>query len=48
MTAVFHAWPFGRFIEIQSNLSRKKNFIEWIKAPIFLEAVLVVEMMQRH
>ena len=24
MTAVFHAWPYGRFIEIQSNLSRKK------------------------
>ena len=24
MTTVFHAWPCGRFIEIQSNLRRKK------------------------
>ena len=24
MTTVFHAWPHGRFIEIQSNLRRKK------------------------
>ena len=24
MTTVFHAWPYGRFIEIQSNLRRKK------------------------
>ena len=24
MTTVFHAWPYGRFIEIQSNLTRKK------------------------
>ena len=24
MTTVFHAWLFDRFIEIQSNLSRKK------------------------
>ena len=24
MTAVFHAWAYGRFIEIQSNLRRKK------------------------
>ena len=39
MTTVFHAWPYGRFIEIQNNLKRKK-FIEQIKAPIFLEAVL--------
>ena len=23
MTTVFHAWPYGRFVEIQSNLSRK-------------------------
>ena len=36
MTTVFHAWPYGRFIEIQSNLGRKKlnrtnqgsNFLE--------------------
>ena len=24
MTTVFHTWPYGRFIEIQSNLRRKK------------------------
>ena len=24
MTKIFHAWPYGRFIEIQSNLWRKK------------------------
>ena len=24
MTTVFHAWPYGRFIEIQSNPSRRK------------------------
>ena len=24
MTAVFHTWPYGRLIEIQSNLRRKK------------------------
>ena len=24
MTTVFHAWPYGRFIEIKSNLRRKK------------------------
>ena len=24
MTTVFHIWPYGRFAEIQSNISRKK------------------------
>ena len=24
MTTVFHTWPYGRFIEIQSNFRRKK------------------------
>ena len=24
MTTIFHTWPYGRFIEIQSNLRRKK------------------------
>ena len=27
MTTVFHAWVYGRFIEIQSNLRRKKPHI---------------------
>ena len=44
VTTVFHTWVNGRFIEIQSNL-RRKNFIERIKAPVFLEAVLVIEIM---
>ena len=43
MTTVFHAWPYGRFIEIQSNL-RERNFVEQVKAPIFLEAVLAIEI----
>ena len=43
MTTVFHAWSYGRLIEIQSNL-RKINFIEPIKAPIFLKDVLAVEI----
>ena len=43
MTTVFHPWAYGRFIEIQSNL--QKNFIEQIKVPIFLEAVLTIEIM---
>ena len=24
MATIFHAWPYGRFIEIQNNLRRKK------------------------
>ena len=45
MTTVFHARSDGRFIEIKSNPSRKKLFIEKIKALIFLEAVLTIETM---
>ena len=41
MTTVFHAWTYGRFIEIQRNLD-ERNFIEQIKAPIFLEAEMDV------
>ena len=44
MTTVFHAWLYDRSIEIQSNLRRKK-LIEQIKGPIFLEAVLAIEIM---
>ena len=44
MTTVLHPWPYGRFMEIQSNL-RRKNFIEQIKVPIFLEAVSAREIM---
>ena len=44
VTTVFHTWVNGRFIEIQSNV-RRKNFIERIKALIFLEAVLAIEIM---
>ena len=42
MATVFHTWVYVRFIEINSNLRRKKlYFIKQIKAPIFLEAVLI-------
>ena len=44
MIAVFHAWSYDRFIKIAS--SGERNFIERIKAPIFLEIVLVIEIMQ--
>ena len=44
MTTVFHTRPYGRFTEIQSKLKRK-NLIERIKVPIFLEAVLAMEIM---
>ena len=36
MTRVFHAWPYDRFLEIYSNFG-EGNFIERIKAPVFLE-----------
>ena len=45
MTPIFHARPNGRFMEIKSNLRRKRNFTEQIKTPIFFKAVLAVENM---
>ena len=45
MTAVLHVWAYGRFIEIQSNLSRIK-LIEQIKTPIFLELLLAIEVIK--
>ena len=42
MTTVLHTWLYGRFIQIQSK--KERNFIERIKAPIFLEAVLAIEI----
>ena len=42
MTTIFHAWLYGIFIDIQSNLRRKKFHGE---APIFLEEVLAIEIM---
>ena len=41
---VLHACLHDRFIEIHGNL-RERNFIEQIKAPIFIEAVLAIEIM---
>ena len=43
VTTVFHARRYGKFIEIQSNLG-ERNFIERSKAPIFLEAMLSIEI----
>ena len=42
MTTVFHARQYGRFVEIKNNLKRK--FIKIIKAPIFLEELLAIEI----
>ena len=39
MTTVFQVWPYGRFIEIESNLKRKELH------RLFLEAVLAIELM---
>ena len=44
MTTVFYAWSYSRFIKIQIT-SGERNFIEQIKAPIFLEALLAIEIM---
>ena len=46
MTTVSHARTCGRFIEIKSYF-RRKNFVEGIKAPIFLEADLAIEKMRK-
>ena len=42
MTAVFHARPYGKFIEIRTT-SGERNLIERFKPSIFLEAVLATE-----
>ena len=45
MTTVFHKWAYGRFIEIYRAPPAERNFIEQIMAPIFLKAVLAIEIM---
>ena len=45
MTTAFHARPYGRFIEIRRILG-ERNLIEQVKAPIFLKAVLAIEIIQ--
>ena len=44
MTTIFHALAYDRFIEIQSNLTRKK-LNRTNQLPIFLERVLATEIM---
>ena len=44
MTTVFDTWAYGGFIEIQRTAG-EINFLKEIKAPIFLEAVLAIEIM---
>ena len=39
MTTVFHAWPFGRFIDTE-QLQEKKNFTERIKAPVLATEIM--------
>ena len=46
MTTVFHTGPYARFIEIHAT-SGERNFIGRIKAPIFLGAVIEIEIMQQ-
>ena len=45
MTIVFHAWSYGRFIEIQSNL-RRKNCHSTNQGPKFLGGSLAIEITQ--
>ena len=47
MTAVFHARPYGRFIEIQSNLWRNKLH-RTNQSYIFLEAALAIQVIEEH
>ena len=44
LTTVFHAWVYGTFIEMKSNLRRKK-FHRTNQAPIFMEVLLEKEVM---
>ena len=44
MTTVFHAWPYGRFIEIQRNLRRKKLH-RTNQGPNFLGGSFSIEIM---
>ena len=43
MTIVFHTYTYIRFIEIKSKKG-ERNFIELVNAPIFMEAVLAIEI----
>ena len=43
MTTFFYARLYGRFVQIQSNI-RKKKLQKQIKAPVFLEAVSAIEI----
>ena len=44
MTTVFHTWLYGKFIEIQNNLRRKK-LQRANQGSIFLKAILAIEIM---
>ena len=44
MTTVSHTWQYGRLIEYRAT-SVERNFMERIKAQIFLEVVLATEIM---
>ena len=44
MTTVFHAWVYCN-LQRHKATSEERNFIERIKGPIFLEAVLAIEIM---
>ena len=42
MTTVFHTWVY----DISRAISGERNLTEQIKAPIFLEVVLAIEIMK--
>ena len=42
MTTVSHTWTYGRLIEYRAS-SGERNFMERIKAQIFLEVVLATD-----
>ena len=44
MTVAFYARPYYRFTEIKP-ISGERNFIEWIKSPIFSATVSAIEAM---
>ena len=45
MTTVFHAWPYGRFIDTDQPQEKETSWNEL--RLIFLEALLVIEIFQK-
>ena len=45
MATVFHAWLYMVDLQRYRTTLGQRNFIEKVKAPIFLEAILAIEIM---